>query len=488
MREGSLSEARTELARATELDPTFAAAHVRWLVVANEVDTVLRSHLQLAQQFRQSLDAHDAELLWTFVPIASTPADMAESERRLEKAAERFPDSAEIEIALGGARQALGDLPGALAANAEALRRDPGFVAARAAEAYIRMGQGDSVGAKESLRRCLDDSPTSTMCLELLNAYALTEGRCVDAAEIARRRIVLQPNAPEPYDNLANALVGEGRLDDARVAVDAMVARRSGRLRRLTELQMRTNFAVLRGDFEAAAEEAHVWARETDPRPDEWGHITSARTRMAIALESGRSSDASRIADDYLHRVPAWAPSDAAWGTSIYALSTKYVAGTLDARSFRIERDAWMKRATANGQETANNGLLWLVGYAMPIQTATDGADALAALPSYLPLPSEANRGIEYDEALGKAYLRGGRHGDAVTPLRASAMACERMTFPFHGVWASAMLGEALEAGGDAPGACTAYAGVIAAWGHAKPRSVTAERALSGARRLRCNL
>jgi TolA-binding protein len=47
-------------------------------------------------------------------------------------------------------------------------------------------------------------------------------------------------------------------------------------------------------------------------------------------------------------------------------------------------------------------------------------------------------------------------------------------------------LGRALEQTGETAAACAAYAKVTERWGHAKPRSVTAEAAAAGFRRLRC--
>jgi serine/threonine-protein kinase len=47
-------------------------------------------------------------------------------------------------------------------------------------------------------------------------------------------------------------------------------------------------------------------------------------------------------------------------------------------------------------------------------------------------------------------------------------------------------LGQALEATGDATGACGAYRKVLARWGNAKPKSVTADKARARSKALRC--
>ena len=51
---------------------------------------------------------------------------------------------------------------------------------------------------------------------------------------------------------------------------------------------------------------------------------------------------------------------------------------------------------------------------------------------------------------------------------------------------AQVLLGEAMAAQGDVPGACAAYRVVVERWGKAKPKSVTAERAAAGLAELDC--
>jgi hypothetical protein len=49
------------------------------------------------------------------------------------------------------------------------------------------------------------------------------------------------------------------------------------------------------------------------------------------------------------------------------------------------------------------------------------------------------------------------------------------------------LLGQLLEQKTDRDGACAQYAAVLARWGHAKPRSVTAEKARSRSKALGCD-
>jgi hypothetical protein len=64
--------------------------------------------------------------------------------------------------------------------------------------------------------------------------------------------------------------------------------------------------------------------------------------------------------------------------------------------------------------------------------------------------------------------------------------ACSALQEPLEHTRASFHLGQALEATGDASGACAAYRVVRDRWGAARPRSVTAERAKERMRVLAC--
>jgi hypothetical protein len=87
----------------------------------------------------------------------------------------------------------------------------------------------------------------------------------------------------------------------------------------------------------------------------------------------------------------------------------------------------------------------------------------------------------------GHVALLAGRFGEASPLLEEATRDCYALDVPFMPYQASYDLGAAREATGDAPGACDAYAHVLAAWGKATPRSVTAERAREAMRRLACS-
>ena len=90
------------------------------------------------------------------------------------------------------------------------------------------------------------------------------------------------------------------------------------------------------------------------------------------------------------------------------------------------------------------------------------------------------------DAAIGHVYLLAGKPDVALPYLRRAVAACADFDAPLTHTRAALDLGIALEAAADTPGACAAYAKVLARWGKAKPRSVTADLARARATKLGC--
>ena len=104
-------------------------------------------------------------------------------------------------------------------------------------------------------------------------------------------------------------------------------------------------------------------------------------------------------------------------------------------------------------------------------------------------MPARLSPTSEYggvDGIAGRTLLRGGRAADAIAPLRVAAARCDATEYPFEHTRAHLWLGQALEATGDKPGACDAYAVVLKRWGEARPASVTAATARERATKLAC--
>lgn len=90
------------------------------------------------------------------------------------------------------------------------------------------------------------------------------------------------------------------------------------------------------------------------------------------------------------------------------------------------------------------------------------------------------------DASAGHVLVLAGRLADAIPFLRRSSANCFLLDEPFMHLHAQLDLGRALDGTGDVAGACEQYSAVLARWGHAKPRSVTADEARARAKSLGC--
>jgi serine/threonine-protein kinase len=88
---------------------------------------------------------------------------------------------------------------------------------------------------------------------------------------------------------------------------------------------------------------------------------------------------------------------------------------------------------------------------------------------------------------VGRAFLLAGRVDEAISMLEEATRSCRALEIPVLHTRAHDWLGQAREAAGDRAGACAAYGVVISRWGHAVPRSVTAEHARARMAALGCD-
>jgi tetratricopeptide (TPR) repeat protein/tRNA A-37 threonylcarbamoyl transferase component Bud32 len=95
---------------------------------------------------------------------------------------------------------------------------------------YARRGR--LLDAIEQVERAIEIAPNNAFNLSVLASYYLNVGRFEDAIEMARRSIEIDPDSRnrewETYPKLAAASLRLGRADEARAAIEAMVARTPG--------------------------------------------------------------------------------------------------------------------------------------------------------------------------------------------------------------------------------------------------------------------
>ena len=493
IRDASLLSAVSSLRRAVALDPALAPAHLHlaWLYAAQREMQSARAHFQSAMQLRASMSERDGAVLDATEPfVLREPADLDEAEKRMAAASARWPGDAELAFFLGRHRQLLGRTAAATEAFDRALANDPKLALVWWARAIDAEDVGDFDAALAAYGRCLDVSPGAASCLRSRSTIHAQRGDCAEVEADARRTIAIEPSGYRAYDFLARALCARGRpIETVREALAQKWALYPEDRRASRKLADLAQLALLQGDFATAEKNALALEKLVASAQTELEHVEPARLLVDAYVEMGDVARAGRVAEAFRTRREAWiatrAFGDSALNNALpELLAMSRRAGAISRESFETKRADWLREAKASGSPLWAREL-WVPGYAAPAETVEEAREALAALPSYAPLPPARDLTMA-DAATGKVYALAGRAAEALPYLRRGTVTCLALDEPVAHTRAHFMLGQALEASGDSAGACAAYAVVVARWGAATPRSVTGEKARARARGLGC--
>jgi serine/threonine-protein kinase len=495
-RDADWNAAMTALASATERDPSLAAAHLR-LAFMRSLESVdeglVRTTFMQAVRNRATLDERDAAVLDALAPyLQSDPSDPPESIRRLEDLHSRRPFDAEIAYLLGSVRFDRGDLAVAVEAFDAAIAIDPGFALAWSSKGGCLSYLGRFDEARASLEEALHRSRTATEPLWYLSELAEQQGQC--AAEEARVRTWLSrdPDDWYAYDYLARALAGQGKpADTVRAALEQKWARLGQGHRAKLEPVDTALLALSTGDFTEAEQRLKASEMAAAGEPGAQAHAETLTLLARIAEETGKPDRARAVAEAYLARKDAWAPSHRVDNVSIFLdpipemLGVLARTGGLSPAQLEARRSAWLGAWRAK-TSVAYLGDLWIAAWAAPASSREQGLAAIDALASFGSVPPFVPN-MPAEALVGHAELLADRLDDAVPMLRRGTATCTVLTEPFGNTRGWLDLGSALEAKGDRAGACDAYRVVVDRWGHARPRSVTAEHARARTVALGCH-
>jgi serine/threonine-protein kinase len=487
-----------DFARATDLDPSFGAAWVTLALyefgLAITGEASYRDALRKAMQLRDSLDERDAALLWSLEPGLSVPMDVRAVGRRFQEAARRFPNDAELASFSGVFMAFNGDMEPALRELDRAVALDRGSAMTLATRGQAQAYLGVTDAALSSLDHALRIAPTASIAFLIRKQILEQKGECARMELEAHARIAngSQDDLTAHLD-LADALASQGR---PLAAVETALAQRWSRApaseRKATELRDRVALALAAGDFARAEAEAGALERVVRPDPVELNHLPPLIALLQVYEETDRPAPAATLAQDYLVRRDAWTKE--MW-LDDYAASVTPMPRLLDAlqRGGRIDAAEYGRRREAFLVDWATRGggwplalrYIWFYAFARSARTPEQAREALAARAQYSPLPSHRPLTLA-DAHEGHVLLLAGRPAEAVPVLRRATRICRALSDAVEHTRAHLWLGEALEQTGDAAGACAAYRVVQDRWGHARPRSITAETARARARGLRC--
>ncbi len=491
-RAGSLLTERRELVAATTADPEMAQAWLRLAIaeIWTRDPTDAREHYRRAIGLSARLDAHDRALLDAAEPVIQrVPMDFAEHARRLGEAVAHFPYDAELAGAQAYAVYRMGRWKEAIDAYEHAIALDPSQAEQFRFEGLSRAYLGDFDGARATADACDKACPTSGMCPMLRLALSEQAGDC--AAEEANARSIMLKSTDEGYDWFGDALASEDkpveavrealRLHAQHMPKDAVAFRTAGDAVQL---------ALWQGDFtstERLTAEVEKLASEV---PTEEEHAYAAGPLVLAYLESGRTADARRAAEAFLARRASWTVASAytlsgLQRTVVPLMFAGRLGGGAPAAEVSAQRDAFLHDWASHMPE-AHAHLAWVATYAY-VATPDEAREAMTVLPEYSPLPVFRMATL-WTAAEGHVRMLAGDVAGALPLLEHGAGVCLALTHPVERVRAQLDLAQAREASGDHDGACKAYASVVAHYGAAKPRSVTAEQAKARAAHLACPL
>jgi serine/threonine protein kinase/tetratricopeptide (TPR) repeat protein len=464
--------------RTVELDPSLAIAHLRLSMQLFWYDATLkREEFAKAAALRAQLSPRDQSLLEALEPVLQRARlDRAEAALRIERAIVRYPLDVEFLDWFGTLK--FGEPKSALPLTERAIKLDPddGVAWQNQGESLRNLGRNEE--ARASFEHCAGLTVDSTDCLVSLSYLDDSEGRC-GAREIdARRQFDRDPSGAA--QQLAAAMLALKRPEAAVLDVLEQGEARVPDPARRAILQMlhRVPLAIQAADFsrvEELSRQSLAAAPLTPATRTDFGLQFEAAYHVLRALqEMGREKEASKFANDFLARSENWSTNYDSDDLLLVFMRYAIGPGAASMEEFERRRAEWIEERAGTYP-----GEIWKLAYAGTALTPDDARDALAALPRFA--PSVAG----YEAYSGHVYLLAGRAGEAIPYLRRATAVCEA-SFQIVGTRASLWLGEALEATNDTRGACAAYKLVLDRWGHAKPRSVTADAARVRTKALAC--
>jgi eukaryotic-like serine/threonine-protein kinase len=449
-----------------------------------------REHLAKASTLRDAFSERDRAAFDAIYPaVYGDRVNFADSARRLRQVLERRPNDVQLHFLVSDFLFTAGELEEAVSSARRAVELDPKYGMGFADLGYELAYLGKRDQALDAFRRCEEVSPTPHECWSYRSEVYAEEGRCAEIEADAQKWIATAPTMPDGYRLLVDVYPSLGRpLPAAREALRQAIARTPEGERSSIQETYEARLAAISGDFAAAESHARILAGSGSSA--EIDHAIAAELLVDTLRETGRLPQAAEAASDFVSRRGVWTPDLRADDLAMSKDPTaRFLA--LEARAGRRTRESF---ATALRDHVAQwkqrTGpfyvrYLWLHAYAAPAETVEEARAAVEAMAQFSPLPTFRPETLAAAD-VGRTLLLAGRTAEAVGELERATAHCFAARHPFAAVRARLDLGRAREGTGDRAGACRAYAEVLARWGSARPRSLTADEARRRTRALGC--
>jgi serine/threonine-protein kinase len=321
---------------------------------------------------------------------------------------------------------------------------------------WVNDQEGDVDACESDARALTVTAPEDTAYLEVFPEAIAAQGHPREAVEDALRPVATRWAARHAYreGQTAAALdVLDGRFDVARTALEGLQER---------------------------------YASNRDP----WRWLYITRTLFALLEEVGDTDAEARLAENLGSRLSVL-PTNA--GAEDWAMvedpvpllyEARYHAKAIPRAARDAQREAWIASWRAR---TSREYLpfLWVHAYATYAATPEDAAEAVRARDSFGPVPPYRPK-TATNADVGRTLLLAGDVDAALPYLKKATRSCLPLDQPFPFVRSQLWLGEALAKKGDTAGACAAWSSVVARWGDAKLRSLTAAAARAKAKDFGC--
>ncbi|WP_394827129.1 protein kinase domain-containing protein [Pendulispora albinea] len=479
--DASSQDALASLAMATQLDTSFARAHLLYALI-DDVTADARQHWQLAAQHRSKLSSRDRDLLDALGPSLHDPVDLEETRTLLERLEKRFPEDPDIPLFIASRYLRAWDGKRALPFADRAMEWPRPIARLMRARCLAKLNRVEDSRAEYGA--CFASSPSATGCLRWNAKLDAAEGRCQSVENLARQLIAAAPNNPDGYYFLAGGLVGQtASMPSAQAALETrwLVAPESGR----TWLRLQDTFylQVSSGAFDDAERTLDAWQAESLRFSDADHRGRPAVERLLLNLELGRTKKAASLARTYLEQSRAWTEG-ASIVFDIEAYRVLYWSHAIDRTEFDRLRAAWLL-ASEHRRAGMNEMALyrWYEGFVEPVATEEDAVLAVSRRPEGMEEPDRELMQTQSMQRLGRMYLLAGQTDQALVFLKRSVESCF-YRYPFHQMWANLDYAAAVSQKGDTALALKSIDTILHRWGN-DPRSKTQREARDLAARLR---
>jgi serine/threonine protein kinase len=473
-------EAAVKFDAAAVAAPTFAAAHLWYVIAASSVDTPVREHYASAVLYRDALNEGQHRILDALGPWMGDPPDLRDSETRLAQLAK---DSHDPIVPLVLARMYLrqGNLPEGVAALDQL---EAGQVELPTLALYIRASlsalDNDVPSARSALRACADRSPPGRECLTELWWLEANEGNCGELEALCRRMLSNDPESLDAYSCFVDALAATGATSVALRAAYAEEETRTPEASVASErAENAARLAVLEGRLADAARSATDWQSTlSSHNSGTFARLVAYEFRIELDMELQRGGEARRVLTDMEGQSRSWPRSASATleGTSVYLRS---LVGTIAASERDSER-ADLSVAFKNSLFMSPTAV-WYALYARTAWSPAEARTTIERMPTR-PLFAPQYRDADNDYRVGQVFALAGEREKAKVFLRRASLSCSANT-DLARTEAKVALAQLSE---DTPEeACPLYSSVAQHW-HSTPGSKAVTVAVSRARTLHC--